>query len=118
MIQANELRIGNWVYAAYINNTSMKICSIEYTEGKDDDLYNPIPITSEILEKAGFDGDDSRNDYWLHDNENDIHLRIAFHIHDGVTEWNGIRLFEHIPHLHQLQNLYFALTGEELPIEL
>lgn len=71
-------------------------------------VLRPIKLTTDILKKAGFDGDDSMNDYRLND------FRVAFHIHDGVVEWQGNRIYEFIPPLHQLQNLIFALTGEEL----
>ena len=49
MIQANELRIGNYVYD--IGGQPSKV--VRLTEEKIP-LASPIPLTPEILEKAGF----------------------------------------------------------------
>jgi hypothetical protein len=118
----NEFRIGNYVTDSKTGK-SVTVDGIQFT-GRivtHDESYDDwkrgiepvgIPLTPEILEKAGFVGDDSRNDFYKDD------FRVAFHIHDGVIEWRNERLHEGLIPLHQLQNLYFALTGEELPIEL
>lgn len=70
----------------------------------------PIPLTEEILLKCGFNfwgGITSycdREDFW------------SIKMEDGRFEIEYVEL--EIKHLHQLQNLYFALTGKELEIEL
>ena len=61
MIQANELRLGNWVtfchpkteYNIQIPAYDIYLCSIG------DRAYKGIPLTPEILEKAGFAKEDS-----------------------------------------------------------
>ncbi len=65
----------------------------------------PIPLTEEWLVKFGFEGWD-KGDYTMNlSNANFYKLPI----------WQP--LAKNIKHVHQLQNLYFALTGEELTIK-
>jgi hypothetical protein len=113
MIAANELRIGNW----YVNQWG------EYLQ-VDADLFGsdnlesypiPIPLTPEILEKCGFEKDNSSKygGYLIGIGEGEK-IRI---VNDESIGWhyplNGYRR-PITNYLHQLQNLYFALTGEEL----
>lgn len=79
------------------------------------DLF-PIPLTPEILEAAGFEGDDSLNVFTLGE------WIVDFSIHDGVISYEGKRLFDEdikktFP-LHRLQNLVFAISGTELVVDL
>ncbi len=116
MIQANELRIGNWVYDNVLNGyvqfkSFFGLCNAETKP----EQYSPIPLTSDILDKCGFV------------KEYDVYSKSAFEI-ANVTDGNGNKSFVLLNgknpasvcfyHLHQLQNLYFALTGEELTIKL
>jgi hypothetical protein len=75
----------------------------------------PIRITEEWLLKFGF----------KYDTDNDklcksLHIDIlSFRASEGhmCLESQGYRtLYKHIKYVHQLQNLYFALTGEEITI--
>jgi outer membrane protein assembly factor BamD (BamD/ComL family) len=105
MIKANELRIGNWYdhngrYEQVTPNTILEVWESERTWVK------PIPLTTEILEKCGFE---QQNGVMAWEKEDVV---IAF-----STLGNFFRLYprtNRIKYLHQLQNLYFALTGEEL----
>jgi len=132
MIAANELRIGNWVeYDEFgicriesINRDSALLAHGLFDTLIPNDLINPIAITPEILESNGFI--QVKNDilpYW----------QIVCNGEDAVIEWhddNSIlvgrknecdKAFNSnypIQYIHQLQNLYFALTGEELHIKL
>jgi hypothetical protein len=108
MIQANELRIGNWVNFGGI---PMRVIAI-----KDDLKAEGIPLAPEILEKAGFE---DMNDLWSAGRGTLLH----YDLNDGVIQQAGfgpvfIPIAANIKHLHQLQNLYFACQGEELKIEL
>lgn len=120
MINANELRIGNWVKAG-IMIEPLQVRTIDFNI-KDRHLINwasipcsdlhPIPLTHELIISAGFRheiNDDSsyyiQNDLWFCHIGDDWYL--ATH-----TEHKSLQSF------HQLQNLYFALTGTELNISL
>lgn len=124
MIKAQELRIGNWVcipefsngIISEISRNSLWVTFNDRSFSESAQTYEhiqPIPLTPEILEKAGF------VKTWI-DNENtrcwDYELN-EFHLH---VLGNDLITFmtRKINDLHQLQNLYFALTGEELNIEL
>jgi hypothetical protein len=81
--------------------------------------YEPIPLSPEILEKAGFVKDISSQygGYLISIGEGEM-IRI---IDDESIGWhyplNGYKR-PITNYLHQLQNLFFALCGEELNITL
>lgn len=112
MKKANELRLGNWVLweteYALING----IYAVEvFFKCGDSSLINNIsgiPLTPEILEKAGFIKC-SCGGY----KTPELHLYID---KDGFMFDKKYRIG--IKYLHQLQNLIFALTGEELTVNL
>lgn len=131
MIQANELRIGNYVNEYYWNN--IKNCySLELIKIKgiyethivcnEEDAYNlselkPIPLTEEILFKCGFVEeyeDEEDNSYFV--NSSVEIMKVLFKQEFFLENIDNISL--KIKYLHQLQNLYFALIGKELEINL
>ncbi len=82
----------------------------------------PIPLTPEILEKAGF----VKDDFWWGDGIEYYKLHpfdVRFGNETDKNE-NELDTFffgqEEMPvvYLHQLQNLYFAIVGKELTISL
>lgn len=110
-MKATELRIGNWVYQG---NTygNQRVSSYElygFSGGSNSSYYSewkPIPLTKEWLERFGFKVGNLYADkgwFWL---ERYRTLRAyVFVIEDKLIK---------VKYVHQLQNLYFALTGEEL----
>lgn len=134
MIQANELRIGNWVNDTRTVGDRTGLPEIFHPRQVikiDEDYfryYNPIELTPEILEKCGFvpTGIDNHI-YSLFLSEFDSNelsrQRIDFftdNTHGKVELCRSGVCFKMCPcqYIHQLQNLYFALTGEELNIQL
>ena len=80
---------------------------------------NPIKLTEEILLKCGFEKVKNKIDIF---EKKRLRLFIgsrgqflAYLIEEDTTSAHYINSYEY---LHQLQNLYFALTGEELKINL
>ena len=120
MIKANELRIGNYIQTAYdVVAVDRKLFEVGDFENK----LHPAPLTEEWLMKLGFKKRESFNfDYY----ERIIPIttfRIqqserSFTVNENCTYafMDGVFLAE-IAHIHQLQNLYFALTGEELILQ-
>lgn len=131
-MKSTELRIGNWVYDP-INRVNFKIeCFLgrEYCTNVceyDDEEFEaitsellPIPLTEEILLKCGFEnGKYYKN---LRIKANDYLHSIKFFRGKWIysTDESDAACYSlvELKYLHQLQNLYFALTGEELNIEL
>lgn len=127
-MQAKELRIGNWVnWVEYFDDTYIQITGM--ASGNFEDVYftwegeterdasitkgfiKPIPLTEEILLKSGFTSGGIEEDvYKLQDFY--VDLREESVLIGG--EWIGLEF----KYVHTFQNLYFALTGEELNIEL
>jgi len=107
-LKARDIRVGNYYdhngeYKQVTPNTIMEVWEAERSWCK------PIPLTEDILLKCGFEKDGTT-----------YHNQIAiYHIYDNFTY--NVNYFEHdnlieIIYLHQLQNLYFALTNIELEI--
>lgn len=126
MIKANELRIGNLVLSS---GYPLRIDSIGKWYVTADvgmltymyEIIEPIPLTPEILGKAGLSeiGRIRLADRRFLEIDPRLDTNRVF-----LTELNThsyidtILLPIEIEYLHQLQNLYFALTGEELTISL
>jgi hypothetical protein len=120
MIKANELRIGNWIEAvAPMGNYYMKMYSVNFESLENHpDSANPIPLTPEILEKCGFTLKKlGYNDCYRKPFKTATFLLYA---HSGRYYFTCFEVNHEteIKCLHQLQNLYYALTGEELNIPL
>jgi hypothetical protein len=115
-MEAKELRIGNFI-------TSKS--SSTYWEINIDDLilinenpshYLPIPITEEWLLKFGF----IKDAVLFSITENDEHKSVFSIQYDNHLEVFKIPItgfWYEIKYIHQLQNLYFALTNQELTLK-
>lgn len=116
MIQAKELRLGNWIKVYGDVTCAWNLSSDDDVndEGNGDHIQ-PIPLTPEILEKCGFEKqDDGDGGYYLELLSANGFLFVAGD-KKGYTDvfidlWEQLR----VRYLHQLQNLYFALTGNEI----
>jgi hypothetical protein len=126
VMEARELRIGNYVLCrgAVARVTSISEDGIGYvkqsgiSEGKIPfKLVKPIPMTEEWLVKFGFV---IFNEYFFKEfgNHNEFSITL-FDYDNGKFIYNPKTHFNYIDiiHAHQLQNLYFALTNEELTIK-
>jgi hypothetical protein len=120
-MKATELRIGNYVYKYYpsgIEIEAVNEINSYFVNGIGISAIEPIPLTEEWLLKFGFEDNQIRN--------NGLYLRVEFHL-ETIIFWAGIEdedltieseiPLAYIHHVHQLQNLYHALTGEELTIK-
>lgn len=129
MIKANELRIGNLVYQyryekAQKENTISQIrrTKVFFINGASECFkdIDPIPLTEEWLLRFGFNSKyKSVHTHWNiksfgieqasdeDENGNSIPVRQEFYYAFTIE----------IKYVHQLQNLYFALTGEELTLK-
>lgn len=120
-IKASELRLGNWLGSRWVSTPER----VDYFQvnsirgGEDWSMIEPIPLTPEILEKAGFgrDNDCTWAERYILNKE--VEANTIEKEGDGyafyASEWTFGKPFQH---LHQLQNLFFALCGKELEIDL
>ena len=133
MIQANELRIGNLVSFEGMAETIASIHSDNTVRLRDKvgkehgcfytSLIKPVPLTEEWLLKMGFlkiKNKGLQKDEYPYAYTKTLHFWLAqrdyidrFCVYYKNTSTNYV----YIGYLHQLQNLYFALTGEELTIK-
>jgi hypothetical protein len=111
-MKANELRIGNWVeYELYGVKNIQQIEHTDFEFISDNELRcaKPIPLTEELLVKLWFEKSSDNNYY--KGGTFTIYNRFGnFGLIGGSLSWKEFK------YLHQLQNLYFALTGEELTL--
>jgi len=130
-MDAKELRIGNIVWDDYSGNMivygivtgginprvelrkSEKLPSGSYLV----EAIKPIPLTEELLLKFGFVNvhvDHRAPNHKAFEKEA-MHLKIYYTGQIGIW-WINQHITTITTKVHQLQNLYFALTGEELTI--
>jgi hypothetical protein len=114
-MKANELRIGNWFRYQTKIGYDYDVFDTKYIQDlvndPQDDFFEPIPLTEDILLKCGFELD-------LNFKIGTIKINFYNDIKEMVFYFNYNNMILRIKHLHRLQNLYFALTGEELTIKL
>lgn len=123
-MKVNELRIGNYIWEDYggvdqissiMNDGEIRCIRPGFkTEGQYNIKYViPIPLTEEWLIKFGFEQSEGWDDF--------EYFKLNGIEFTDVSP-NGYELCEMeqccIKEVHQLQNLYFALTGEELKTKI
>lgn len=143
MIDPNELRIGNWYrleggkdYVLSLDNWMDILESYrnyEYLKGTNIEWMSGVPITNEWLERLGFKyntvkgiasfDDDSDPDgtthYWEIRHRSEGYISTITCVRWGDTGdifFSNHNLRVNIHSVHQLQNLYFSLTGQELTV--
>ncbi len=124
MIPGFDLRIGNWIdvrgkqaYVTGITETYVEVNGSTTTEMLED--LHPIALSDELLKGVGFE---ERSKTALYDKISQpgfsyhlhAHKILIFHSEDNtLCHWLSTR----IVFLHQLQNIYYYLTGSQLIIQ-
>lgn len=117
MIKANELRQGNWYRCKIYNGNNDVMMQFTWQEHKYVHLFDPIPLTPEILEQCGFKNRPKGCDYFVVESSYKLEISIEADSYKNIIIDSRVGqaiVDRRITSLHQLQNLYFALTGEEL----
>ena len=107
-MRAEELRIGNYLEDDIGNVITLDRNALPFIVTKWIKCHHSIPLTEEWLLKFGFEKLEGWDDTFFFQLNN---IQIADYNVSGY-DYDGFN----IKHIHQLQNLYFALTGEELTI--
>lgn len=133
MINPNELRLGNYI----LHKTGVRILPVALTfqhfelfaKGQLKDSF-PIPFKADLLLKTGFV---ENKQYYLHPEAREFVLtlpvmgvnthEVRAYINANNESYaravvNEMVITNHFHHLHQLQNVYYSLTGGELAITL
>jgi hypothetical protein len=131
-MQSKDLRIGN--YVNYIGGGTFKVTGIhEFGLDVEDDIestymeyeyFEPIKLTEDWMINFGMeytDGFSNSRKLYVKKHEHDV-SHITYSEKEGMLrlsngQQKGTTLIPHIKYVHQLQNLYFALTGEELELK-
>lgn len=117
-MNVQEFRVGNYIKDTFdIKNIKIRKLDLEdfsvmlnfQNSNNHPNTYNPIPLTEGILLKCGFIKRTPSGFYF------DLE-RISINVPD--FEYKNIRIDAKVRYLHQLQNLYWCLVGEELEINL
>lgn len=133
MIKPSEFRLGNYLMQKLHNRIKTVPCDYAHFEqmqkGEIRDLF-PVVLKAELLEKCGFR---ENPDYPLLPEAREFKLAVPVQGNQknevfayiknnkecfGRAMMNGLPASNPFYHLHQLQNLYFALTGEELAVAI
>lgn len=127
MIKASELRVGNWVLDEYTQVMITEILSkhVNHSQAFNcpfDDL-EPIPLTPQLLSKCGFA---INGDYWYLNFKRECddqlsYLFVSKAIDDPKEMWYygfqsplGSVNINNVYYLHQIQNIIFSLSYNEL----
>ena len=105
-MKANQIRIGNYVRDPY--NKEIKVAHVSPDDAS---FLNPIPLTEDWVLKLGFE----LKSKWTECGTYGLSLETD----NGkyFAEQSGEILYaKELKYVHQIQNLYFAITGEELKI--
>jgi hypothetical protein len=125
-MKAKDLRIGNIVYYDDKHIDEIDGIDISTMDNSDEYLANhkPIPLTPEWLIKLGFSGafhklTGEHSHLPSHYNLNGFRIDVEYNC--GSEEVSHYEFNLHpsteLKYVHQLQNLFFSLTGTELEIK-
>jgi hypothetical protein len=135
-ITTSDLRLGNWLYDSQYKGFPMQVEGIgkdwiylnfeenegEVFENTDKEIY-PIPITKDLLLHLANDFEDVKNGYGIELGKDDNYFGVRMEDIDGVfvliptVNCDEYDIGETLYYVHELQNLYHALTGKELEIK-
>lgn len=134
MIQATGIRIGNWFKdfdGKYFQWDLMHFGMMTLSIDADEIISELITLTEEILLNCGFEKIEHEVQYQIlicdeTDTENRKLLILDYcdeagyfaDIHEKIYRGSYTMNISKVKYLHQLQNLYFALTQKELTIKL
>ena len=125
MIDPKEVRPGNWIIritgmdANHFPFFAYKAVALDeyfYTFSK---VCFPIPLTTDIVGKCGFKHD--FGDWYMNIPAEGVEEGLPFlryRLKEKSWYLRDVKIPAQPIYLHQLQNLYYALTGKELYVQL
>lgn len=119
-MKSNELRIGNVTNKGVIYLFYDRGVCLKYGKSYKFSELEPMPLTEEILLKCGFEESDGAHCIWIYKGNSKYMIEWIFNEYNFriITDRFNSTYIRQVKYVHQLQNLYFALTGEELEVIL
>ena len=133
MIQVQDLCVGNWVYDGERTQFPMQVVGIgsdyvylDFPQNEGDlwestpEELQGIPLTEELLEKMGF----YRNELWWRKHDKgyvvDVSVGLAY---VQIEKWSDSRIHSRctshgVRFVHELQNLFWNITKQQLKVNL
>ena len=117
-LKRNELRIGN-----LIETDNGNIIKCDYVNRQVEKFWKPIKLNNDWFKKFKAQKNDIGN-YWFYIDEctyiefteTDAFYPMLFQIGELSHEGDSYISLNRIHFVHQLQNLYYTLTGQELKL--
>lgn len=133
MIPVQDLCVGNWVYDGERTRFPMRVQAIgeDYVylnfegneadpwESEPKDLFG-IPLTEKLIEDNGF----RFNGVWWHKNEAGYALDVSVGLaYVQIEKWDNSRVHSRctchgVRFVHELQNLFWNITKQQLKVNL
>ena len=115
-MDAKAFRLGNYYLENGVIETITPSVIKQIFESEDRIWFEPIKVSKDLILKLGFKRFNS-NIYWFSKHlKNGIKLNVSEigYIEIEDIDRTTIEMSQICEYVHQLQNLYFALCGEEL----
>lgn len=128
MINAKELRLGNWVQCdGYMGDYIAQVFAIDVANnigvlfnreiqwlGDKTENIKPLPLTKEVLENFGFE---SEHRYLPTVGRYNVYKLDGFNVIDYETHFGVSLSPAKLETVHQLQNMHFAIMQKELNLK-
>ena len=120
-MEARNFRIGNFIL---IHDCLQEIVELPLPENCTDENTKLINLTDEWIDKFGFDDKDYKKGYTGVDFRANMIMDFVLTKPKSMGEWQdtycfdlGQHRFVTVRYVHELQNLFFAITTTELEIK-
>lgn len=119
MINTNQLREGNIIYDLSKGYRTYQTVNFENKGaiGVSADYFEGIPLTEKYIRRTGLErvtlSDSNRYTF-----KSKSRFSVTFEFNIPVLSFDGLKTGRPLPFLHDLQNTYWAITGEDLLIDL
>lgn len=130
MIPCNELRIGNYFLlngqrhrVSMLNGSPNGIAAVGYEDGGDPSPHTcplsqvqPVPLSDDLLQQAGFRYHPYFQFWQKIEKGNGEFSEMDIDRDYNVIDFMRRPVVKRITSLHQLQNIFFSLKGQELDV--
>lgn len=123
-MEAKKLRLHNWVLCNGLRTTVNIPLLKAVFEKNIQETVEPLPLTKEWLDNFGFDDSEYKKGYTGVDYKTNLIMDFVLTKPNFMGEWQnyytydlGQHRFVALHYVHELQNLFFAVTTTELELK-